>query len=268
MKLIVMGAGYAGMAVLNYFQKLSHEIYVTTTRSECVMDLKPYSKEVLLLNEEYDGFQKLIDKCDGIIVMVAPKNPQNYEEVYLNTAKKITSSIKGRAAPFYILYTSSTSVCEGIKEEWADEDSQLDPTSENAKILLRSERLYLDSGAFTCVLRLGGIYGPGRDLPDRARRFSGKELAGTGEEPTNHIHLHDIVSAISFCLDHRLTGLYHLVNDDHPTRQELYSNFCQQMDIPRPVWNPHLVSLKGSGYKISNTKIKEAGFVFRHPFLI
>jgi nucleoside-diphosphate-sugar epimerase len=268
MKILVMGAGYAGMALLNDFQEKLHEIYVTTTREERVEELRGYGKGVLLLKEENKDFQELIDKCDGIIVLVAPKHLQNYEETYLNTAKKIVSSLKGRSAPFYILYTSSTSVCEGIKEEWAAEECVLAPVSENAKILLETERLFLDSGASVCILRLGGIYGPGRELVERARRFSGKELAGTGEEPTNHIHLEDIVSAISFCLDRTLTGIYQLVNDEHPTRKELYSHFCQRMDVPNPIWNPHLPSLKGSGYKVSNQKIKDAGFTFRYPFFI
>lgn len=262
MKLIVMGAGYVGMALLNYLQKLPHEVFITTTDQKRVDILKPFGKQVLVLHPNEDQeFKKLIDASDGIVILVAPKNSQNYEETYLNTAKRILAALKDRIKPFYIVYTSSTSVCEGVDTEWVTEESTLNPKSENAKILLETERCYLTCGMQACILRLGGIFGPGRELTDRARRFSGKEMTGTGDEPTNHIHLDDIVKGIAFCLDHSLTGLYHLVNDDHRTRKELYSSLCEQMQIPPPIWNPTLSQNQKNGYKVSNLKIKETGLV-------
>lgn len=264
MKLIVMGAGYVGMALLHYLQKQTHEIYITTTSQERVEYLKPFGKQVLVLhpNENNEDFKELIDACDGIIILIAPKNAQSYEETYLNTAKRLSSALKNRSNPFYILYTSSTSVCEGQTNEWVTEEMIPHPKSENAKILLETEQCYLNSGVPTCILRLGGIYGPGRELIDRARRFSGKEMSSTGDEPTNHIHLEDIVSGIAFCLDNSLTGIYHLVNDNHPTRRGLYSNLCEQIHLPPPIWNPSLS--QHSAYKVSNQKIKKAGFVPIH----
>jgi hypothetical protein len=59
------------------------------------------------------------------------------------------------------------------------------------------------------------------------------------------------VEGISFCLKHRLIGIYNLVNDDHPTRKELYSN-----DI---TWNPNLPH-GNKEYKVSNHKIISPGF--------
>jgi len=161
MKLIVMGAGYVGMALLSHLQESLHEIFITTTQEDRVAVLQSYGQQVLVLQPtETNDLKELIDSCDGIIVLVAPKNSKNYEETYLNTAKRITSALKDRKTPFYILYTSSTSVCEGIQNEWVTEDVILNPKSENAKILLETERRYLNCGVSTCILRLGGIYGP------------------------------------------------------------------------------------------------------------
>ena len=260
MKFILMGAGYVGTALLNSFQYKSHEFFITTTREEKVEELKAYGN-VLLLNCK-NNLKEWVDMCDGMIILIAPKNSQNYDETYRQTAKTVSLSLKNRKRPFYLVYTSSTSVCEG-KEGWVTEEMPLSPTSENAKILLETEYLYLNSGVDACILRLGGIYGPKRELIDRAKRFSGKEMSGTGNESTNHIHLADIVSAISFCIDHRLTGVYHLVNEDHTTRKELYSTLCKSADIPSPIWSP---GLEQTGYKVSNRKIKDAGFIFKHPF--
>ena len=85
-----------------------------------------------------------------------------------------------------------------------------------------------------CTLRLGGIFGPGRDLLERAKKLSGKTLPGTGNEPTNHIHLDDIVSAILFCLDKRLSGTFDLVNEEHRSRKQFYSSLSSLLKLPPP----------------------------------
>ncbi|KAF3361695.1 Protein yeeZ [Chlamydiales bacterium STE3] len=267
MKLLVMGAGYTGMAFLNYLQNTPHEVYITTTREERVETLKPFGDEILILQADNDSrLREVILSCDGMVVMVAPKNSANYQETYLKTAERIAFILKEKTTPFYLLYTSSTSVCEGIENEWVFENRLLDPQSDNAKILLATENTYLNCGVTSCILRLGGIYGPGRELEKRAKRFSGVEMAGEGEEATNHIHVEDIVSAIAFCLNRSLTGVYHLVNDDHTSRKVLYAHLCHSMGILEPTWGKRLAKKK-FGYKISNQKIKDAGFVFRYPLL-
>jgi hypothetical protein len=103
---------------------------------------------------------------------------------------------------------------------------------------------------------MGGIYGPGREIETRALKLIGKQMPGNGEEYTNHIHLEDIVRALEFCLERKLKGVYHLVNDAHPSRKELYGK--------GPIWSSKNTGL---GYRVSNQKIKEAGFVFSHPEL-
>lgn len=258
MKLLVIGAGYVGKELLKHLQP--HEISIATTRKERLDELGCYGHSVLLPKED-KAFKELIHSCNGMIILVAAKNLQSYEEVYLQTAKRISSALKDRQPPFYLLYTSSTSVCEG-QNGWVTEDRVLCPKSEHTKILLETERSYLNCNASTCILRLGGIYGPKREFLDRAKRFSGQKMLSSGEEFTNHIHLEDIVAAILFCLNHSLTGIYHLVNDDHTSRRELYSPLCQLADIPSPLWNEDSPK---NNYKVCNQKIKSMGFTFKHP---
>lgn len=265
MKILILGAGYVGMALLKQLQDLPHEVWVSTTDASRIVELGQYSNRVLVITpDDNTSLKEAIVACDAMIVLVAPKNSATYESTYLNTAKRICSSLKGRKTPFYLLYTSSTSVCENFQNEWVSEDTPLYPTSANAKTLLATEQCYLNSGVSTCILRLGGIYGPERDLADRAKRISGKTMPGTGLESTNHIHQEDIVRAIIFCLEHQLTGLYHLVNNAHPSKKELYVQLCDAAQLPPPFWD---LSQPLGSYKITNAKIKQAGFIFQHPNL-
>lgn len=267
MKLLVMGAGYVGMALLNQMHKKPYEIVVTTTQKDRIQALKKLGHEVFCLESNTESeFQEMLRSCQGMVILVAPKDPNTYIDTYLHTAKRIASALVGITSPFYLLYTSSTSVYEG-HSGWVSEPMDLHPESTNAKILLETERIYLNCGVNACILRLGGIYGPQRELIDRAIRFSGQVLPGTGNEPTNHVHLDDIVTAILLCIDHAFTGLYNLVNDDHTTRKELYSSLCQSLSIPSPIWNLELLQSRQGGYKVSNQKIKNSGFIFKYPLL-
>jgi nucleoside-diphosphate-sugar epimerase len=260
-----VGAGYVGKELLVRLQGAPCEISITTTRPERFEELKPFGKRVLLLQPDgKDDLEKYIEECDALIVLVAPKNSHTYEETYLNTAKRISASLIGRKQPPYLLYTSSTSVCEGAGDDWVTEMTPLNPTSANAKILLETEQVYLHANANACILRLGGIYGPNREMTDRARRFSGLEMPDNGDRPTNSIHLEDIVSAILFSLKNSLTGVYQLVNDDHRSRRELYDSLCASIGIPGPLWRSVAPQGGDRGYKVSNQKIKDAGFVFKH----
>lgn len=268
MKLLVMGAGYVGMALLTQFKNRPDEIFITTTQEKKIEALKQYGKEVFYLQRsKNEDLKDLIDACDGMVILVAPINSQSYEETYLKTAKTISIALEDRKEPFYILYTSSTSVGEGLHTDWVTEGMTLCPKTENAKILLETERVYLNCRAVTCILRLGGIYGPNREIMQRAMRCSAKQMVGSGGEPTNHVHLDDIIAAIEFCIDHRLKGIYHLVNDDHPTRQELYSSLCRSSHLPPPIWSEGPSRDGPRGYKISNQKIKDAGFIFKHSLV-
>jgi nucleoside-diphosphate-sugar epimerase len=219
---------------------------------------------LLLQQDGKDDLEKYIEECDALVVLVAPQNSHSYEEVYLNTAKRISASLKGRKRPLHLLYTSSTSVCEGAGNDLVTEMTPLNPPSVNAKILLETEQVYLQTNANSCILRLGGIYGPNRELADRARRFSGLEMPDNGDKPTNSIHLEDIVTAILFSLENSLVGIYHLVNDDHRSRRELYDSLCASIGIPGPLWNSRPPQDGGRGYIVSNQKIKDSGFVFKH----
>lgn len=263
-RLLIVGAGYVGMALLKELQTKPYEISITTTSPERVNELKQFCKRVLLLKQDgQNDLEAYIEDCDCLIILVASKHTQTYEETYLNTAKRISASLKNRTKPLHLIYTSSTSVCDGAQYEPVTEETPLNPLSENAKLLLETENVYLKSSATSCILRLGGIYGPKRELIDRARRFSGVEMQGNGDKPTNNIHLEDIVSALLFSIQNSLFGIYHLVSDDHLSRRELYDTLCASRNLPRPLWNSE--SKRERGCEVSNQKIKDCGFTFKHP---
>jgi len=96
-------------------------------------------------------------------------------------------------APRRIVFTSSTSVYGESDGGWVDEDSPTEPAGFAGRRMLEGEALVRAAGGV--VLRLGGIYGPGRT------RYIDQVRAGNAECPaeatfTNRIHRDDCAGAL------------------------------------------------------------------------
>jgi len=178
----------------------------------------------------------------------------------------VKKSLEKRKKPLYLIYTSSTSVYGNQEGRTVNEDDARSPGSKSGKTLCEVENNYLSMSnkyITTCILRLGGIYGTDRTLESRALKMSGKELLGTGEEPTNHSHLEDITSAIEYCISHKLSGTYNLVSDEHPSRKALYDKLCKSLKVSPPIWKTSQNKTRTTNALVSNEKIKKAGFKFK-----
>lgn len=270
MQFLVLGAGYVGQSLLTRGLSTPCTFLASTTSQVKIESLDLLAKEVFLFTgKEIDKLSAALEASDAVGVFVAPNTSfarNSYQDTYLETANILAKTLKGRKKPLHLIYTSSTFVYENSSDGL--EDSILHPSQEKANILLQTEKAYLNCQneyISTCILRLGGIYGPGRELEERAKKVSGKTLEGSGQEPTNHIHLEDILSAIEFCITRPLKGIYNLVNDDHTTRNDLYRHLSTSLHIPPPKWNPETRPTHGCNLAISNQKIKNEGFIFKHP---
>lgn len=253
MKGIVIGAGYVGRTCL----PLWPEMIATTTSEKKLEELTAFTPHAeVVKGSDHEKLKQLLDQCDFAIVSVAPKDRTKYSETYLETANTLAHILKERTRPFYLLYTSSTSVYGDHNGSRVDESSPCHPESENGKILVATEQCYLNiPNIDVCILRLGGINGPGRDLETRAEHFSGKTLTGR-DIPTNNSPLPLITQGIKWCIDHRLIGVFNLVESEHPTRGELYGSLLEKLNMPKPAWvTPH-----AGGACVNNRKILETGF--------
>ncbi|MFT4554459.1 MAG: nucleoside-diphosphate-sugar epimerase [Chlamydiales bacterium] len=269
MNIFLLGAGYVGMTLLSSWQN-PRDLFTATTTSESklreISTQRNSTKPLLLKIDQNSNIADQLDDFDVLIITIAPTSGTSYQETYLESSQAVKKSLEKRKKPLYLIYTSSTSVYGNQKGRTVSEDDTRNPASESSKILCEVENNYLsmpNKYITTCVLRLGGIYGPDRTLESRALKMSGKELPGTGEEPTNHSYLEDITSAIEYCISHKLSGTYNLVSDDHPSRKDLYDQLCKSLKVAPPLWKTSQNKTRTTNALVSNEKIKKAGFEFK-----
>jgi nucleoside-diphosphate-sugar epimerase len=96
-------------------------------------------------------------------------------------------------------------------------------------------------------------------------RAAGQTRPGNGGEWANWIHRSDIVGAIEFARSHSLSGIYNLVQDEIPTVKELIAEVCDLYSLAPVQWDPSQPSARPYNAKVSNAKIKAAGYQFVHP---
>ncbi|MGB5633620.1 MAG: NAD-dependent epimerase/dehydratase family protein [Waterburya sp.] len=271
MKLAIIGCGYVGRAVSRLWYGAGNEVTVTTTTPEKMPELqKIASKVVVLTGNDLESLKQLVTNQDVVLLSVSSKQrtPETYRQAYLEAAQNVVTAIKSNSGVRQLIYTSSYGIINNKSGDTIDESVVVNPQDEFSEILHQTEQVLLsvpETEFKSCILRLTGIYGPGRELIKIFRRAAGTTRPGTGEYYTNWVHLNDIVRGIDFAQEKQLQGIYHLNSDQCLTIKEFLQRLLQAHDLPPVIWDSSQTSTRAFNMKLSNQKIKDAGFKFAHP---
>ena len=141
-------------------------------------------------------------------------------------------------APERFVYISTTGVYGNRDGTLVDEESPLNPESDRAKRRLAAEESLQSWGpSNNCeivVLRVPGIYGPGRLGVERIR-----EAAAVIEEndtgPGNRIHVDDLVRCCVAALSRSApAGIYNVGDGDHRSSTWFSNELARQCHLPEP----------------------------------
>jgi nucleoside-diphosphate-sugar epimerase len=273
MNVAIIGCGYVGYQVAQYWQqKMNFVVSVTTTSPERVPVLQSVSQKVVVTcGNDLDSLKSVLQNQEVVLLSVGAKDRELYEETYLQTAQTLVSSLQQIKSVKQLIYTGSYAVYGDRNGVWVDEETPLAPANPNTQILRKAEDVLLSASSENlrvCIFRLGGIYGSGRELLKIFSRYSGETRPGNGEDITNWIHLDDIVGAIEFARDRRLQGIYNLVDDAHLTSRDLLDNLFEKHNLPKVKWDTAIKSTRSYNAWVSNEKLKEAGYKLIHPQMI
>ncbi len=273
----ILGCGYVGSALADYWQEQGHFVTGTTTSSERVASLsKIASKTVLMKGNDLTAVHSLLEGQDTLVVSVAPTGFQEvdesaYETTYLTTAKNLVTALSQAANVKQVIYLSSCSVYGDRQGEWVDETSPIQPSEHKSQVIYDAEKIILQAAnehQKVCVLRLGGIYGPERELVSMFGGLAGMTMPGKGDRFINWIHRDDIIGAIEFARLNELNGIYNLVDDSQLTIKEQVKHICSYYDLPPVHWDASKLSVQRKSVQVSNQKLKAAGYELIHPQLV
>ncbi len=272
MNIAIIGCGYVGYAVAKYWKQDSDlVITATTTTPAKVTTLQEVANIEIVKSSDIEALKSVLQNQDVVLLSVGPKSRDAYEETYLKTAENIVSVLQQNPTVKQLIYTASYSVYGDRNGSEVDEETPTAPSNPNGEILDKTEQILLSASSEklrVCILRLGGIYGEGRTLLKIFSRAFGETRPGSGEDTTNWIHLDDIVGAIEFARQQQLNGIYNLVDDAHHSSKELIENLCNKYNKPNVIWDASQTKTRSYNSRVSNDKIKKAGYNLIHPQII
>lgn len=266
----VIGCGYTGKAVAKYWHQQGLVVTGTTTREENRTELASItSRSLVMSGNDPKAVEEILHDHQTVLVSIAPisdrqVNAATYRMTYLSMAQNLSRAWEKHSTGTQVIYLSSCSVYGNKNGDWVDETSAVDRVGEYSGALLEAEEALMAMDSI-CILRLGGIYGIGRELRRRIGRMAGKTLPGSGHQWTSWIHQDDIVAGVEFIRKHRCKGIYNLVNDVKLTSRDLCTMICEQ-ELLEPIrWDEQKAAFSEVNARVDNRKIKSAGFHFLHP---
>ena len=272
----VIGSGYVGTAVAMRMKRAGQPVTATTRSVENVRELRRLMDDVRQLDiTDPDPDLSFLADLQGLLISVAPtRQNDGYSDVFARGMRNLAGSLRRRTStqPLHITYISSVSVYGDRQGEEVWEHSAVDSSSPVNSMLAAAEELMLDidrPDTSICVLRLGGIYGPGRDMVGMIREAAGQQVPKNGNAINAWSSLVDIARGVQFATEQKLTGIYNLVDDMQLSRRELSTLICDQDGLPPVLWShSSSASERSMNARVSNQKIKDTGFKLMSPSML
>lgn len=265
-KLLILGCGYVGLSLAQFWTSCGIEVTATTTSEERVGQIQPFATHtVVVKGNDKERLTELVQDQDAIVITVAAKHRDDYQQAYVETAQTLAKALQGNTSVKQLVYTGSASVYGDCDGEWVSEERDVNPNNTQTEALVQAEQELQSvrtENRKVCIMRLGEILGPERGPVQRLKSHSGETFPGTGTNYTNMIHVDDIVSAVDFAVRNHLDGIYNLCNDLHLQRKEVYDILCTQLGLPVVKWEGRGGSIHAGNKRVDSSKLRKTGFVF------
>lgn len=133
-----------------------------------------------------------------------------------------------------VIYGSTTGVYGDCGGRWITEDEPPSPLHDRGRRRLDAETALRDAGLDAVILRIPGIYGPGRWPLERLRAGS-PVIDPTEAPPSNRIHAEDLAeAAVLAALRGRSGQVYHVADGSPTTMTDYFWRVADHFGLPRP----------------------------------
>lgn len=226
-----------------------------TLRDQGVSQVVEAGLEKTEWHGQLDSAQDFVVNCVG----AASRTLNGYRQSYVEGQESIGRWLSGGKVGS-LLFTSSISVYPQSEGRSVDEKSSTEGVSERGRLLLEAEEKCLAPSVGvdrSYVLRLAGLYGPGRHLMVEKLK-AGQPFEGNANRTLNLIHVADAADAILHCLEAGPSirgGIFNVSDGSHFSRKEIVSWLAGKLGVEV---TPFLENDQGGtpDRKVSISKIK------------
>lgn len=217
----------------------------------------------------FDGTQpgpsvsEALSGATHVIHSIAPD--ETGDAVLAHHAKDLMAS----GALQWLCYYSTVGVYGNFDGQWIDETAPCQPINKRSQWRCAVEQRWQEfaekKGVPLCILRLAGIYGPGRSSFDKLKAGTARRIIKPGQV-FNRIHVEDIGRITALAAKQQLAGVFNVTDDEPAPPQDLVSLAANLGGHPPPPevpfadaeMTPMARSFYSDNKRVSNAAIKKA----------
>ncbi|MBI1195169.1 MAG: NAD(P)H-binding protein [Gammaproteobacteria bacterium] len=277
-KLLIVGCGYVGSRLAAQALQEGRSVSAivrSPARCEALRE-----EGICATTLDLDSrLENALDTAARVICYLVPPPSDGREDPRLS---RFLGAIAENALPERVILIGTTGVYGDAGGAWVDEDSPIDPSTDRAR-RRRGAEIALIGWAEArdipwIILRVPGIYGPGRLPLERIRART--PVLDEAESPwSNRIHVDDLVGACMAAADTHAVNQVFNVSDGCPTTMTDYFNrVADHFGLSRPPQIPMasararlgegILSYLAESRRISNARMRDRlGVTPRYPDL-
>src|SRR5438270_3809289 len=257
-RIVIAGCGYVGSAAARLLAEKGWEVIGWTRTGQSAERVGENAISFCAVDiTDLETVRRNSFAAD-VVVHCASSGADSYLHVYRDGVANLVACFPNAR----IIFTSSTSVYPQRDGSSVTEESTAEPDSENAQVLRQAEKIVLANDGI--VLRVAGIYGPGRSF------LLHSVMNGTGviaDRFVNQVHRDDVASAISFLAHSRAVDpprIFNVVDDTPAPRAEILDWLSARLGLPLSS-SPAKPQRGRSNKRVSNAKLRDLGWVPAYP---
>jgi len=270
--LLILGAGYSALACARQARDFYGRMTGTTRTPDRLDTLAAAGIHPRLFDGAANSkVEAALARANHLLVSIAPKEDGDPVLSSLGEALEAATGIT------WICYLSTVGVYGDHDGAWVDEESECRPGQKRSIQRLAAERAWQDfareKGVRLAILRLSGIYGPGRNTFVNIANGTARRLIKPGQV-FNRIHRDDIAAAFFAAAQVEADGIFNITDDEPAPPQDVVAFACElagvepppETDFETAELSPMARSFYGENKRVANAKSKrELGMEYAWP---
>ncbi len=261
-RVFFFGLGYCAEALIRRAPRLAPSGTVRSAARAAALRAAGIDAHAFDGTRAEPGLEEALKRAEALVVSIPPQPERQ------GALDRFAEAIAAAPSLSRILYFSTVGVYGEHGGQWVDETAATLTRSQRSLARLAEEARWTAvgrrCGAAVDILRLPGIYGPGRNTLEKLSKGEARRVVKPNHV-VNRAHVDDIAAVAAFVLETGLAGQVWNVADDEPAPpQDVIAYAAELMGVAPPPKEPiasaGLPPLTASFYaeekRVSNAKAK------------
>lgn len=271
--ILLIGAGYSARAYAALARNAGYAVAGTTRSAEKRERLAALGMTGLVFDGETvsPDLARELARTTHLVISAAPSESG---DPFLAATGGL--SRERMPALRWIGYLSTVGVYGNHEGAWVTEESECRPRPGRSDFRLEAEGQWTAAaghiGVPLAILRLSGIYGPGRNALANLAAGTARRIVKSGQV-FNRIHVDDIAGALMHLGTRETGGIFNVTDDEPSPPQDVIEFAAGLMGVEPPPaidfdtadLSPMARSFYGENKRVSNARLKSAGYTFAMP---